>query len=696
MSQTIGSIYSNVLKEKHIKSKLRTGKIPAIEEINESINQLQMQNNNFSIPLLKKEDYRIENEEISSASKMNKTFDLLYSDLSVCVKSLLIQGNNITDIYDSTFSKLEGFERRLEGLQSKIATLLFESKNSDRHEEIFYEKFDSKDMVDLANTTVDIDDISNTVTLKPTTSNLIPLENSGTIIQVNTVPNASIVSSLDLIGLEAGNLLNQSNNTWQHQVTTKDPVSQISVDLILTLPSNTSEVNKIIVEPANANIRTQIALEVSYSQDGINWLFPVGESNKRLVKRTSYDFNLIKAAYWRLRLTKQGNDGFFGNNYSYNFGLKSLLFLGKEYQKINLNDIGVIHSKIIKPKKIDKISSVSMKICESKAPSTQIKYELCPLIEQEITDLETGILSLKDLRFYSADAQEEDSFVLDMLKLISEPLIDQIKIDSALNYKDQRSGDYLLDLDLTGMSKSDTVILRSPGDNSLYQTIGKARRQRSNALGWNITDLYCSTYVLIESPDGEIIDIGQTEIIINGKAYSGKVRLSPGLNQVTSLKKYWHSVDLSTLPLDKDIKVDPLYPYNHKYLIEGIGSSLYGRDTSAVIDGVSLINIIDPLQVYRKKHKIWQYRLHELSFEQIESEQKSTLDVFSYKVDNTNQERIVVKSELEGSLLDSESFSIITKIQDSNPVKGLIFKATLSTENLKSTPVLTEYLLKFR
>ena len=395
-------------------------------------------------------------------------------------------------------------------------------------------------------------------------------------------------------------------------------------------------------------------------------------------------------------MTKQGDDGFFGNSYVYNFGLKSLLFLGKEYNKVNLNDKSIVCSKIIEPKKLKQITALNLKVCDSIPPHTQIKYELCPLTEEEIVDIKSGIIKNSDLRFYLADIQDRDSFTLDMLKLVSQPVLEGIQIDNSLSYKDRRDSDFLLNQDLNGTSKSDTVVLRNPGSNALFESIGKAKKIRNNIIGWSASDLYYSTYVLIENPNGEIIDLGDTEMMLNGKTYSGKLRLPPGLNQITSLKTYWHSVDLSTLPFNSEVKVDPLYPYNHKYLIEGIGSILYGQSTATLIDSKPLIDIIDPLNVYRTKRKIWQYRLKELSFEQFESEQKSTLDVFSYKVDNTNQERIVVKSDMENGLLSAESFSIITKIQGSNPIKGLIFKATLSTEDLKSTPVLTEYLLKFR
>jgi hypothetical protein len=696
MSQTIGQIYSDLLKEKFIKTKLKLGEIPAIEEVNVAIQELQEKHNNFNSPLLKRENYLLEIGETSSAKKMNGSFELVKSDLSVCIKSLLSQGNRITDIYDSTFTKLEGFERKLEKLQTKITSLLFESKNSERHEDIFHETFDSKDMIDLKNTTTEIDDLSNSVCIKATESDVVTLSTSSEAIQVLTLSDPAIISSQDMIGLEVVNLLNTTNNVWQHQITAREPIAQASVDIVIKIPSTSTEINKIIVDPASADIKTQVNMEIAYSKDGLNWIFPSGENKKRLLKRTTFDFQFIKADFWRLRLTKIGNDGFFGNAYAYNFGLKNLMFLGKKYEKINRNDLSVLYSKIIKPQKLEHITALNLKVCETILPNTAIKYELAPLDQNEISALEAGSLTVNNLKYYLASLADRDSFTLDMLKLISQPTINDILATNTIQYKNQRDNDYGLAYDITGISKTDTVLLRNTGDNAQYDILGINKKIENITIGWANSGLFYSTYVLIEDADGLIIDVGTTEIIVNGKSHTGKVRIGPGVSLITTLASNWHSIDLRTLPFNSETKVDPLYPYNHKYLIEGIGSVLYGRNTDQLITGAKLIDIIDPDSVYRQKHNNWKFKMRELSFEQFESQEKSTLDVFSYKVDNTNQERIVVKSGTDSGMMGNEKFSIITKIQNSNPVKGLILKASLSTEDLKSTPVLTEYLLKFR
>lgn len=697
MTNTIGTIYSDFIKEEFIRERLRGGSIPTAEEIDSAVAEAQLRFNNFNSPLTREEIYAVEEDEPSSASKMNETFRLLQSDLAVSIKSLLLQGNTMTDMYDSTYTRLEGFNRKLEKVQTRIDTLLFESKNSERHEEIFHERFETTGMVDMVNTTAEIDDLSNSTVLRSSRSSVIPLAGAADSIEVVTQPSPIVINSSPINGLGIENLLNTTNNVWQHQVRTSEPAASMYVEVIIRVPSTSKEINKIVLEPAGGDIKTQINLEISHSEDGLNWIFPDGENKKRLYKRTTFDFKKVQAEYWKLRLTKLGNDGFFGNNYVYNFGLKNVLFLGKEYEKVNRHDISYVYSKVINPAKIDKINAVNLQICESLPFRTEIKYELAPLVQTQIDDLESETIGVEDLRYYIADLADRDSFTLDMLRLVSEPTIDDILASDTLSYKDQNPYNYLLDEAIVSdMSKNDTTLLRNAGDNTQFSLLGKTDSIRDISPGWAFSGLFYSTFVLIEDVNGVIIDVGDTKIMINGKELSGKVKLTTGLNHITSPKEHWESVDITSLPPTADFQVDPLYPYNHKYLIEGVGDILYGQDMTQLVGGSTVLDIMDPDQVYRTTRSNWEFRMNEISFEDFNSKDKSALDVFSYKVDNTSQERAVVKSVDENGLLDRERFSIITKIQNSEPVKAMIFKATLATEDTKTTPVLSEYLLKFR
>lgn len=679
MTETIGTIYTDFIKEKFIKDKLREGKIPSGEEIDIFIKEMQVSNNNFTTPMLSTEATEIQEEEESSAEKMNSTFEMIEMDLSVALESLLKQGNKITDMYDSSFSRMKSFEKRIGSLKTTVGDLLFESKNSERHESLFYEKFESNDMVDLGSSTADVDNISSAVTLKVSEGNLISLDPSPAYISIHTDKNPAITRSEDVAGLEAKNLTDSTVNLWQHQTKSTEALAQAYVDVIIEIPNGATEVNKIVIDPASVNIKTQINVELSYSQDKINWLFPDGERKKRLIKKEAFNFKNTKSRYWRIRLVKFGNDGFFGNSYVYNFGLKNVLFIGKKYEKVNRHDRSFLYSKVIVPKELEKISGVNIRTCQETPEGTAIKYEVAPLTEDQISGDKSG------LYYYIVDIEDKDSFSLDFLKLASEETSIPLSATESIEYEGKGEFDYSLNFLSSSIDKNSLVLMRGLGNN-----------ETEKSSGWTYNGIFYSTYVLVEEKDGESFDIGDTEMIVNGDKVTGVVKLKPGLNNIVCPKQYWKAMDLATLPQAATEKVDAMASFNHKYLVEGIGSSLYGVDLTQIVEGVALSEILDPKGVYSRRRSIWSVKMKEETFGVFESKTESALDVFSYKMDNNSQERIIIKSTKENGLMDRERFSIISKIQGSKPIKGLIFKAELTTEDPTTTPVLTEYLLKFR
>lgn len=687
MSESIGSIYLNYLKEQFIKDVIKTGKIPTTEEINVYLKAITQELDNLNSPLLTSKIYKIEEGEESSAKKMNKTFSTLHSDLSALTSSVLIQGNKITDIYDATTTKLSGISEKIGRIKSKSEDLLFGSKNSNRHEEIFYERFESFDMVDKELTTADVDISSNSVTLKFSENNVVTIPNASDNIEVVPESNSSIITSNDVQGLEIINILSPSGKRWAYQVKTKDAASQLYVDVIIRNPSNKNEVNRLIVDPAMINIKTQVNAEIAYSQDKLNWIYPDGEYRKRLIKKTAFDFSSVKAQYWRIRLIKYGNDGFFSNSYAYNYGLQSITFIGKSFEKVNRNDNSIFYSKVIKPQKA--LSAVNTRVCETKPYGTSIKYSIAPLTSMQCDNISNGTVSVDDLHYYLLDLADKESHTLDLARLAAQSTTEDLLISDQISYKDMGTNDRCLNLDVAaGINKTDAILLRGIGDNS-----GVFNEDNS---GWLFNGIYYSTNVLVENPEGELIDLGETNMLVNGVKVSGKIVLKTGLNHIISPKEHWQPISNLTKPESASVQLDPLYPYNHKFLIEGIGSRLYGNDLSAVIDNSTFLNVLDPDQKYRTKRRLWKIKMREESFGVFESKEKTALDIFTYKLDNNNSERIVVKSVSETGSTDTESFSIISRIQDSTPIVGLIFKAELLTNDVRSTPVLTEYLLKFR
>lgn len=696
MRYSISAFYKHFIKEKIFKDFLQKGKVPTQSEIEEELDKTIKAYNDLSSPLLSFYNYFIQSGETSSAKKINETFKTIESDLSVCVSAVIEQEKQIADFYDSNYSKITGLQNKIMAIKEDVDKILFESKNTDTHEELFYEKFSSKEMVDQELTTADVDEKIKEVTLKSTEQYYVDLKSTGALIQINPEINSKIVNSGDVGEMKITNILESNNKVWMYQVSASEALPSVSVDVIVRIPAGAAEVSKIVFEPHSVNLKTQMSVEVSFSSDGLNWTFPDGEKKKRLEQTTSLTFKMAKYEYWKIKFTKLGNDGFFSDFFVYNFGLKSLNFYGKKYDKISRLDIAYFYSKPFYFK--NSVEMANIKICHVVPQNTKINYLVAPIYSSQVPLINNKSLSPKDLYYYQLEMNDRDSATVDFLNTESSPVSEGIVVNESLSYKDKGQYDYCLDALLpTNYTKTGTTLLRNQLNQDLYDALGIEKKINLKSSGWAFDGDYYSTYVLIEKNDGVEIDLGSTEMYINNLKVQGKVLLQKGLSFIVTHRDNWFSLDLSSLPVESDASIDPIYPYNHKYLIEGLGSSLYGQNLNLTIEDTKLIDIIDKQKAYpRNQNKCWAVKMKELDFSSFVSKNKNELDVFSYKIDNTNQERIVVKSDPDLGLITNETFSIITKLHSAENIKGLIFKAILETDNKDVSPILTEYLVKVK
>ena len=145
--------------------------------------------------------------------------------------------------------------------------------------------------------------------------------------------------------------------------------------------------------------------------------------------------------------------------------------------------------------------------------------------------------------------------------------------------------------------------------------------------GWYLdANKYYNCIINIEEPEGRYMNFGERSCFINGKQISGKHFLSYGKHNFKTSEENWFDLDeenetqfTNELQLREE---DILYPYNHKYIVEGFNYS-----TSFVGD-----------RVYLAQAEIYSYELEEVSnqrflidksldkFSFIESEFKNDLD----------------------------------------------------------------------
>ena len=89
--------------------------------------------------------------------------------------------------------------------------------------------------------------------------------------------------------------------------------------------------------------------------------------------------------------------------------------------------------------------------------------------------------------------------------------------------------------------------------------------------GWfyDDTNQQYKTTIHIESIEGRILDLGIAGAYINGRLVSGQINLPKGYHTFATSHTNWYDVETKIDNADDLRERDPLYPFNHKLIVEG-------------------------------------------------------------------------------------------------------------------------------
>jgi hypothetical protein len=216
--------------------------------------------------------------------------------------------------------------------------------------------------------------------------------------------------------------------------------------------------------------------------------------------------------------------------------------------------------------------------------------------------------------------------------------------------------------------------------------------------GWRFEDPWYVCVVEIANPEGMTIDVGDKPIIVDDIKYTGKIDNSvltgkygtkTGIHTIKVHKTNWRYVVPNATTLDELRTLDPLYPYNHKLLIEGYDYDDAYPDTSIKIyTGVDLF-----AEMVMRKVSIF-----DMSNNVLTDDYKSyALDrdaPNSHDLGNATPTRVIVlKTSLQQT--DTENERFIIRFHRINQRKKYVrLKMELSTKDDKITPVAYGYKLK--
>ena len=172
--------------------------------------------------------------------------------------------------------------------------------------------------------------------------------------------------------------------------------------------------------------------------------------------------------------------------------------------------------------------------------------------------------------------------------------------------------------------------------------------------------------------EGKYLNFGESSCFINGRLVSGKVFLAQGTYEFKTSTENWFDLNLedetqiNTLRQLKNI--DRLYPYNHKYILEGFSYTTGFKGK----------------KIYKGVGRVYSRLLKEISLERFNIES----DIKNYCIVETKEGiYFKIKSLKDSSESKFEDFEFSYRRRNSSLESNKLYiKAILKTFNEKVTP----------
>ncbi len=736
--------YRQILIEEYIAAKLKAGIIPSAEEIETQIALYDEED--LSKPLFDPETYHTVPKEEASASKFNNGFASIRSDIRALYKEMLLLSKTSSEAYERWGLESNVLEKRLIDLQSRIENLLLITQDTDGYKTFIVDNFSDATLVDLTNTTADLDLNGQQIIMGPNSLEgsrifLNNLASSDVSFRIRTT--IDLLSRNDSLDADLRNPFNQVNQTWWTvlQMRTAKPVT---CELSIKLGDTPVKLTRIFIEIHDSTKSSPMVITPLYSNDNYNFSqLPTNTYTQEVRSVANFNFSEIEAKYMKFILTKAGPD--LGNTdaIDYQFGFKQINFYGEAFGS---DTVQQFFSKPLSVEGTDgnpvPFSKLTLETCERVETNTNINYfvaasnnpqfpvdpgtEWFPITPKnraiqytqavldlgDVQDEEFGISEIINVSYNGTSTNASYLNPAQSFHLLSN--IGGVVFDETVNATDIRytfinKGDRILNYQIkqsnyvgsgagnkVELDQEGITIFRNVGSQGLIDT-ESSDQVRGIQKGWTFQEPYYSTVVEILNPNGFSMDVGNSPIIVDDVKYtnnvpssalSGKSPTSDGIHTIKVHKDNWLSVEPDLNTLAELQAADTLYPFNHKLLVEGYryGSLYPSSDTKAYI-GVDLF-----AEILMKKVSI---------FDLVNNLKPNDYKYFALDNDapmthtggNLSTMVFVIKTDDSNPDFQNERFVIRFTLINQR-YTYLRLRADLSTEDEKITPSIDSYKIK--
>ena len=713
----IETLYLKKIAQHVLMEMLKDGVIPSSVVLTELVRD-KTSNKNLAQPFVSQDKPTIEFGERASASKFNDIFDRIWDDLDVLYDTALETEQELALGSARTEAELKRIEKEVAVLIERANRLLLIADQTEGLLQVVGDNFHDTSNTNVNATTAFVDIASNIVHGNYLITDSISLN---TELDLTKVENGDItVTPLDTAlrrnpgthNSEPIDMLSDGDHPWLYRLDSLEPLASAGIEVIINFskaviaPEDSIAISKISFDPYITN--NSFLFTIQYSMDGISWNdIPVSDPIRRLSGPTTYLFESLSLRFLKLIMAKDIYDeDVQTNTYVYKFGIRHLGLYGIKDVFIEESDY---ISKPLMPVNPDgspiQFTQVALsKACEHIEPSTDIEYAIAFLIPNGEGYDETDFFSILPLNRENLVGPQTLSVagsaeVTSAIKISTEDENFPFKLDISNRL-----------LEGVEMGDEKTQVWRNLGYKDRLFSIVQPDGRGLEA-GWHQDGPYYITYGLVDSLAGMTIDFGPSTIEVDGVNVSGRVVLYPGIHRFRVQEQNWYSLRgmrkvTSVEPSIKRIKgtsaicgaeglnaepdevteeinytvIDPLYPYNHKLLIEGLDYAVSYQGAKPY-KGISRFAAHLPRFIPESDMGLFSAA--------------TDYDIFSLtRIENNTAGRIMVKWAQYDDEEPRERFLLIDKTGDF--AEGLVLKAKFKTTNPRRTASLDGYEIRVK
>lgn len=447
-----------------------------------------------------------------------------------------------------------------------------------------------------------------------------------------------------------------------------DDICEIVIDIDFP-ESEGVNINTLKFTSTTPEINSKASYKCFYSKDLTN-LSEVFESNQRLTSGENYiEINQDNVKRIRLILCKYNYDFKENEEYAYVF---SLDFIGQTINTYKINENAELflgpYDVLDESGEPVNFSMATLKggtCCIVPDKSSIDMY----LSKDNINWIKTDFNGDAKQVVQFEESEESNLEIFDFVDLSSTArFIAQDNIPEEISLKGDEK---LLNLYVPEDKRSSFI---SNSLNMRRNILSKDNEKLYGAnSGWEkIDNDFYQTSFEIKQMEGRYIDFGNASCFINGRQASGKVFVSQGVHTFKTSTENWLDLDLEDQGDIKSLRqlkaVDNLYPYNHKYILEGFNyiSGFKGK------------------KVYKGVDNVFAHLMKEVSNQRFNIE--SGRDIFTI-IEISGALYFKIKSKKDSSESKLEDFSISYRRRNSNVDSNKLYiKAILKSFDEKVTP----------